>query len=308
MLRTVLLAMSRSHGMERWIVNSRLTRNTVKRFVAGTTLDEAIAAAAELRSRGLQVTLDLLGESVASQEAADKALTGYQALLTRMAADGVEGSVSVKPTQLGLVLDSEACRRRLLALAARAAELGRKVEVDMEDSTLTQATITLYLSLKAEYPESRLALQAYLFRTLADVTSLIEVGGRVRLVKGAYREPPSVAMQGKRDVDGNFVACMDLGLRPEAVDKGFSLALGTHDDAIIQQALEWARQRGLRPQDFEFQFLYGIRTDLQESLVRQGWGVRVYVPFGESWYPYFMRRLAERPANLAFVLKQYFKG
>ncbi len=308
MLRRILLAMSRSESMQKWVVGGRLTRNAVKRFVAGSTLEDAVDAARKLTQDGLLVTLDLLGESVDSNEAADRALAGYAALLERMAAENLSGTVSVKPTQLGLVLDAQACTQRFLSLARQASGTGHGVEVDMEDSSMTQATLELYKTLLAVHPGARLALQAYLHRTKADVLDLMQRGGKVRLVKGAYREPAEVAMQSKRDVDGNYAVCMDLGLASEAVSHGFHLALGTHDDALIQQAVALAKERKLGPKDFEFQFLYGIRTDLQRQLRDQGWSVRVYVPFGESWYPYFMRRLAERPANLAFVMKQYLKG
>ncbi len=308
MLRSLMLAMSRSDRMERWLVNSRITRSAVRRFVAGSTVGEAIGAAQTLIERGVLVTMDLLGEAVQDNASADRALAGYMELLDKMAAHGIAGSVSIKPTQLGLALNQELCRQRLHRLVASAESHGQIVEIDMEDSRLAQSTLDIYLDVLREHPLTRIALQAYLHRTADDFKTLTDRGGRVRLVKGAYREPETVAITSKRGVDASFLACTDLGLAKETVAKGFHLALGTHDEAIIEQALVWVRERGLKPTQFEFQFLYGIRADLQKTLNEAGWAVRVYVPFGESWYPYFMRRLAERPANLAFVLKQYFKG
>jgi proline dehydrogenase len=207
-----------------------------------------------------------------------------------------------------LALDAQRCKNRIRAIVEKAVGFGLSVEIDMEDSPFTDATLDIYRELLAIDRHLRVCLQAYLKRTDHDLRSLIDAGGSVRLVKGAYREPGEVAVQQKREVNESFLRQTQMALTPEAVAAGFYLAIASHDDKLVQQAKEVALKNKVDKRDFEFQFLYGIRTDLQKSLAAEGYTVRVYKPFGEQWYPYFMRRLAERPANLWFLVKNLFRS
>ena len=270
-----------------------------RRFIAGETIDEAIAAARALQGRGLLLTLDYLGESVRSLEEAHAATREYVRLLDVIVASGIERNVSLKLTQLGIDVDRATCVDNLRRILDPARSHGFFVRIDMEDSAYTDVTLEVFETLwQQEYRNLGAALQSYLFRSERDVQRMNELGARVRLVKGAYKEPAAVAYQKKADVDANFIKLMRMLL-----DGGTYPAIATHDPAMIDATKQHARDRGIASDRYEFQMLYGIRRDLQTALVAEGYRMRVYVPFGQQWFPYFMRRLGERPANVGFVLK-----
>jgi proline dehydrogenase len=277
----------------------------VARFVAGETLAEALVALERLRDAGLRTTVDVLGEAVTSVEEADAAADDYLATLDALAERGLDRNVSVKLSQLGLGIDADVCRANVARILTRAAEREAFVRIDMEEHTTTDATLALWRELRpinAGRGDSGVVIQAGLRRSPADVEALIGESARVRLCKGAYVEPASVAYPDKADVDAAYERLMERLLAD-----GTFPALATHDERLIRRALELVRSNGIAPDRFEFQMLYGVRRDLQERLVRAGFGVRVYVPYGTQWYPYFMRRLAERPANVAFVLRSVLR-
>ncbi|MCC7007929.1 MAG: proline dehydrogenase family protein [Acidobacteria bacterium] len=274
-----------------------------RRFVAGETMEEAIAAAAELERQGLIVTLDHLGERVATQEAALAAARDYGAIIEAAAGAGISRNLSVKLTQLGLDIDRATCTDNLRRVLDVAAQADFFVRIDMEGSAYTQSTFDVFESLWGIGCRNiGVVIQAYLRRSPGDVARMNELGTRVRLVKGAYREPREVAFQEKEDVDRAFVELMRMLLTA-----GHSPAIATHDPAMIEATRGFATERGLARTAYEFQLLYGIRRDLQRALAADGHPVRVYVPFGTEWFPYFMRRLGERPANVGFVMKSLFK-
>jgi proline dehydrogenase len=274
-------------------------RRAAMRFVAGETLDEAVAVTRNLNSRGFLVSLDHLGEHVSDAALAGQAESEYRECLDRIEAESLDANISIKLTQLGLGLDDEIAARSLHALASRAAALGLTVTVDMEESFLTQATLDLYCRVQAAHGNLGLALQAALHRTPADLARVLPLGGLIRLCKGAYDEPAEVALHRRDDVSAAYASLLaDLmacdGVRP---------AVATHDHHLVARARELARDR---QQPFEFQMLYGIRPSLQAELVAAGFPVRVYVPYGVAWYPYLTRRLAERPANVWFFARAFF--
>jgi len=301
-MRSLLLAMSRQRRIGELATRTSLTRSLVARFVAGQTLDEALGALARLKVAGFSTTVDVLGESVTSPEAANGAADSYIQTLDALAARGLDTNVSLKLTQMGLEIDRGLCRQNVDRVFGRAAQLGAFVRIDMEDHTKTDATLDTWRSARAANPSSGVVIQAALRRSAADVERLIEEGARIRLCKGAYKEPESVAFGAKADVDASYVALMERLLRA-----GTYPALATHDEAILARAVRIAGEEGIARDRFEFQMLYGVRRDLQERLLRGGWRVRVYVPYGGEWYPYFMRRLAERPANVAFILRSVLR-
>jgi proline dehydrogenase len=304
-VRSLFLTLSRSDTLRHWMVHFGPARRMARRFIAGETLDEAVDVARQLQAQGILTALDHLGENVATPEDAERAVREYQALLQRIAAEELPATISVKLTHIGLDFGEEFCCARLRSIAQTAQSLGKTVEVDIEGSAYTQATLTVFHHLLDDYRNLRLALQAYLFRTEADLEGLIERGSSVRLCKGAYDEPPTIAWQEKADVDASYAQLMDLALGEQAQATGFYPALGTHDHNLIMRAeLEVAR-RGIARDRFEFQMLHGIRRDWQRRLARDGYRVRVYVPYGTQWYPYFMRRLAERPANVLFMARAF---
>jgi proline dehydrogenase len=267
--------------------------------VAGETLDDAVTAVRALNARGISASLDLLGESVAGESDARATAAAYLAVLDRIAAERLAANVSLKLTSLGLDIAEELCVANMDRILTRAAEHGTFVRIDMEGSAYTERTIRLFADvLHPKFGDhTGIVLQAYLYRTGEDVDLAIQRHWRVRLCKGAYREPPAIAFPEKRDVDASFLHCMERLLRA-----GNYPGIATHDERIIDDTSRLARVAGIGAERFEFQMLHGVRRDLQERLVRDGWRVRVYVPYGTHWYPYLMRRLAERPANLAFVL------
>lgn len=299
MLRAGLLWLSEQPRISRFVRSNRLAGRLAARFVAGETVDRALAALRDLNAARISATLDLLGESVTRPEEARAARDTYLQLLDRIHAASADANVSVKLTQMGLDIDPALCVDNLRAILQRARQYGSFVRIDMEGSAYTQKTLDLFT--RSVFPEfgdtSGVVLQSYLRRTAEDVEAMILLGARVRLCKGAYKEAAAIAFPDKRDVDANYIACLE-----RLLDRGNHPAIATHDERIITHAKAYARGRGLDPSRFEFQMLYGVRRDLQQELRRAGYRVRVYVPFGSHWYPYLMRRLAERPANIGFML------
>jgi proline dehydrogenase len=294
-------ALSRSAMLKRLASRYGMAREEsfARRFIAGETIDEAIACARSLQARGLLLTLDYLGESVRTTAEAAAATAEYARLLDLIVASGIERNISLKLTQLGIDIDRATCVDNLRRILDPAQRHGFYVRIDMEDSSYTDVTLEVFERLwQQQYRNVGVALQAYLYRTEGDVRRMNELGARVRLVKGAYKEPAAVAYQKKADVDAAFVRLMRLLL-----DGGVYPAIATHDPGMIEQTRRYAGERNVARDRFEFQMLFGIRRDLQASLVAEGYRMRIYVPFGRQWFPYFMRRLGERPANVAFVLK-----
>ena len=304
MLRTPLLWLSEQPRIFRFVRRNGLARRMASRFVAGETVETGVTAARDLAAATLTSTLDLLGESVSTAAEATAARDTYLQLLERLHTAKADVNVSVKLTQMGLDLDPEMCVANLGAILARAKALDGFVRLDMEGSAYTERTLALFRERLwlAYRPHVGIVLQSYLRRTAGDVEGAIGLGVRVRLCKGAYQEPPSVAFPAKADVDANYIRCAERLL----VDGAYP-GLATHDEAIIAHVKSFAQRRGIARDRFEFQMLYGVRRDLQLALRREGYRVRVYIPFGTHWYPYLMRRLAERPANVMFIVGNILK-
>jgi proline dehydrogenase len=278
--------------------NAPGARAMSRRFVAGDTVEDGIRACREINRLGMSASLDYLGESVSSREEATKAADVYINMIDRLAAEKLDGNVSLKLTQMGQDIDDAFLRQNVGRVVDRARQHDMFVRLDMEASTHTQRTLDFFRSLWGEgYRNIGVVIQSYLRRSKADVEQLNAQKVRVRLCKGAYKEPESVAFQDKREVDASFVSLMQLLL-----EHGNYAGIATHDELMIRATRQFAQQRGIDPARYEFQMLYGVRRDLQQMLVRAGYRMRVYVPFGEAWYPYLMRRMAERPANMFFVL------
>jgi proline dehydrogenase len=301
-VRSLFLFLSRQKHLRKWMETSPFARNLSRRFVAGETLEQVLAVSRKLNGEGISVTLDHLGESVNTLAEAAQARDVYLRTLSAIHEAGITGNVSLKLTQFGLDLSPAQCRANVEELVRRAAELGGFVRVDMESSEYTGRTLDLVTGLHGQYQAVGTVIQAYLRRSRADVENLCAQGIRVRLCKGAYLEPPSVAFPKKEDVDRNYVELMKLLL-----DTGVYPAIATHDAKMINATKAHAALRKLPCDAFEFQMLYGIRRDLQRQLVAEGYRMRLYVPFGQAWYPYYMRRLAERPANVFFILRNLFR-
>jgi proline dehydrogenase len=305
LLRSVFIALSGNRPLRHFCEHSTVGTRLSSRFVAGMEMEDALRVAEAVNRQGMAVTLDSLGESVTSETEAHKAAEIYHHLLDAIAARKLDANISVKLTQMGLELSPRLAETIVGKLAEHTAELHNFVRIDMEGSPLTQVTLDIVRRLHA-LPRLRTAIgiviQAYLYRSQPDIEQLLADGIRVRLCKGAYKEPGEVAFPLKSDVNENFIrlSCMLLG-------SPVYHALATHDEAMIDAAKAFASQNGIDASRFEFQMLYGVRRDLQRRLVREGYKVRVYVPFGREWYPYFMRRLAERPANLLFLAKNFFR-
>jgi proline dehydrogenase len=270
-----------------------------RRFIAGETAAEAIEAASAVEGRAMAVTLDLLGESVTSLDKADAATRDYIAVIDAMIASGVGRNISLKLTQLGLDVDKASAIDNLRKILERAEPAGFFVRIDMENSPYTELTLEIYeLLWRHGYRQLGVVLQSALYRSEKDLEAINAFGGRVRLVKGAYKEPKAVAYQKKADVDAAYARMLQT-----LIKRGHDPAIATHDPAMIELARTIAREHGVAPDRFEFQMLYGVRRDLQAMLAKAGYRVRVYIPFGREWFPYFMRRLGERPANVAFVIR-----
>lgn len=297
-MRATLLSLSRRSGLGRLATRLSFIRSMVARFVAGQTLGEALDALDRLRATGRRTTVDVLGESVQTEAAATAAADRYLELLDALAARGLDGNVSLKLSQMGLDLSPEFCRANVARIFEAAAATGAFVRIDMEDHARTDATLAMWRGLRPLNAASGVVIQAALRRSATDVADLIAEQAPVRLCKGAYREPAEVAFPTKAEVDASYLELLGRLLRA-----GTSPAIATHDPRMIQAATDLVERDGLRRDGFEFQMLFGVRRDLQEQLVKAGYRVRIYVPYGREWYPYFMRRLAERPANVMFILR-----
>jgi proline dehydrogenase len=299
-MRRSVLTVADNGVVENVFRKSRLARGLVSRFVAGETLAEALAVATRIQAQGMTTTLDLLGENVATVDEARSAVAAYVDILHQMRAAGIEPNISVKLTMLGLDLGDDVARDNLLPILDAAEAVDGFMRIDMEGSAYTARTMEIFTDVHGRFPARVGAvIQSYLHRAEADVRHAISLGARVRLVKGAYAEPESVAFQSSREVDANFVTLMELLL-----DGGHYPAIATHDPALIRATQGYAQRMGIAPDRFEFQMLYGVRREEQTRLTAAGYRMRVYVPFGTEWYPYFTRRIAERPANALFVLRQ----
>src|SRR5262245_2677838 len=302
-MRALLLFLARREGFKNFILRFRIFRETAFRFVAGETLQDALRAVHEANRLGMRASLDLLGENVESRDGARRAAQEVLEMLDAIHSEKVDCNVSVKLTQLGLDLDNEFCYQNLRQIISHAATLGNFIRVDMEGSSYTQSTLDMVFRARKEFENVGAVIQAYLYRSESDARRLVETRTRIRLCKGAYLEPESVAFKEKRDTDANFVKLMKMLL-----DSGIYHGIATHDLAMISATKRYARERKIVKDRFEFQMLYGVRRDVQQKLSRKGYNVRIYIPYGRWWYPYFMRRLAERPANLLFILKTLFRG
>jgi proline dehydrogenase len=301
-LRASFLYLSHRRGLQRFVTRQRLTAALAYRFVAGDALDDAVRVVTDLNRRGWSGSLDHLGENVAEEKMARSATEDYLAAFERIATERMNANVSVKLTQLGLDITPDLCRELLIRILQRAQQLDNFVRVDMEGSAYTQRTLDLVLSLHQQFANVGVVLQSYLYRTMDDVKQVNAAGVRVRLVKGAYDEPATVAYPKKADVDAQFEAEMR-----ELLLHGTYPAIATHDDRLIAATTRFASEQRISSDRYEFQMLYGIRRDLQERLLREGYRVRIYVPYGTEWYPYLMRRLAERPANLVFLIRSLIR-
>jgi proline dehydrogenase len=302
-LRRTILYLSRHKGLRHWVEHSTAARRLSSRFIAGSRLEDALEVCRRLHAEGIGATLDYLGENVTSLEEAAACRDMYLRALQSLCATGVEPNVSIKLTQFGLELSESACTENVAVLVQTAADIGGFVRFDMESSEYTDRTLALVTRIHAEHRACGTVMQAYLRRTVGDLEGLDRERIRVRLCKGAYLEPPTVAFPEKIEVDRNYLA-----LAKTLLVDGEYPALATHDERIINELESFVTARGIARDRFEFQMLYGIRRDLQRRLVNEGYRLRLYVPFGEAWYPYFMRRLAERPANLLFFIRNLFRA
>ena len=303
--RSALIYLSQKEGLKEFAARFRLFKKLTTRFVAGETIDEAVAAIRDLNTEGCSASFDHLNESVANPHEAEREVQEYLRVLEQIDETVINSNVSIKLTQFGLGLDPELAYRNARTVVAEAVRRGNFVRVDMEASNVTQATIDIFKRLRGEFGlnDVGIVLQSYLRRTYDDAKELVKLPARIRICKGAYSEPPEVAFPDKKDVDDNYVKVMQLLL-----SSGVYHGIATHDPKMIDATINFAMREGIGKEKFEFQMLYGIRRDLQHQLARDGFNMRVYVPYGKHWYPYFMRRLAERPANIWFVMKNVLKG
>jgi proline dehydrogenase len=273
------------------------------RFVAGETLNDAVAAARTVNKLGMTATLDFLGENVSTATDAQRARDAYLNVFDRIALEKLNANVSCKLTQLGLDLSVEFCEGMVLSIAERALAYESFLRIDMESSIYTQRTVELVKRVRTQSPAVGAVIQSYLYRSEPDIEDLLSYGCRIRLCKGAYKEPAEVAYPSKADVDANYVKLMRLLL-----SSGFYHGIATHDPRMIAETIRWAAEKKIAKDEFEFQMLYGVRTDLQRQLVKDGFNLRIYIPYGRDWFPYFMRRLAERPANLSFFMRNFLRS
>jgi proline dehydrogenase len=306
-MRAFFLWMSHSKFFRRLITGFLFARRAARRFVAGETIDDAIAAIRALNAGGILATVDHLGENVETEADARRATEDYLAVLDRIGIECVKSHGSIKLTQLGLDIGVDFCRDNVARILRRAKEIGTFIRIDMESSEYTARTLDVYRSLRREYENLGIVIQSYLYRSQDDVAALCREGANVRLCKGAYKEPPDKAFPHKADVDASYVALAHMLLSDGARAQGTYTAIATHDPKMIEAAKAHIAEHCVPRDRFEFQMLYGIRRDLQQQLVREGFTVRVYVPYGAEWYPYFMRRLGERPANVWFVLRNLIR-
>ena len=302
--RSALIYLSRQEGLKEFAARFKPFKKLTTRFIAGENIEEAVNAIREVNARGCTASFDHLNESVTSIAETEAEVSEYLDVLARIDETGIESNVSIKLTQFGLEIDPELAYRNARRVVEDAARRGNFVRIDMEGSNVTQATIDVFRRLRAEFGlnDVGIVLQSYLYRTMDDARTVLQIPARIRICKGAYNEPPEVAYPDKKDVDHNYVRVMQLLLQ-----SGVYHGIATHDPKMIDATIDFAQKEGIGKEAFEFQMLYGIRRDLQEQLAHDGYRMRVYVPYGKHWYPYFMRRLAERPANIWFVLKNLWK-
>jgi proline dehydrogenase len=303
--RSALIYLSQHEGLKDFATRFKTFKKVTTRFVAGENIDEAVEAIRKINTAGCSASFDHLNESVTSPEETKAEVEEYLHILEQIDATGINSNVSIKLSQFGLEIDPELAYRNARTVVEDAARRGNFVRIDMEGSAVTQITIDIFKRLRAEFGlnDVGIVLQAYLFRTYKDAEGLLKIPTRIRICKGAYSEPPEVAYPEKKDTDENYVRVMKLLL-----SSGVYHGIATHDPKMIDATVKFAQQEGIGKDAFEFQMLYGVRRDLQTHLARDGYNMRVYVPYGKHWYPYFMRRLAERPANIWFVTKNLFKG
>jgi len=303
--RSALIWLSRKEGLKEFATRFGFFKKLTTRFVAGETIDDAITYIRQINAENCTASFDHLNESVGSDAEAEAEVNEYLDILAKITETQIRSNVSIKLTQFGLGLDPELAYRNARRVVEEARNRGNFVRVDMEDSNVTQVTIDIFKRLRAEFDlnDVGIVLQSYLRRTYADAQDLIKLPARIRICKGAYNEPPEVAFPDKKDVDANYVKVMQLLL-----SSGTYHGIATHDPKMIDATIDFVQREGVGKEKFEFQMLFGIRRDLQRQLARDGYNVRIYVPYGKHWYPYFMRRLAERPANVWFVLKNVLKG
>ncbi len=308
-LRRFLIELSKNAQMQDVIVGIPASRQMARRFVAGETLDDAIAAIRTTNANRMLATLDFLGEHVDAEAEASVNADEYIRALQAIARTRVNSNVSIKLTAMGLAIDDDFCYRNVRRIVQQGAELGNFVRIDMEDTPVTDRTLAIYRRLRTEFPNCGVVIQAYLYRSESDIRSLMDQGmAHLRLCKGAYDEPPEVAYQEKKDVDGSMVRLIQLMLDNLDAFPGTYPAVASHDHMVINWVKAYAYHHRISTERFEFQMLYGIRRDLQQTLANQGYRMRVYIPYGTRWYPYFMRRLAERPANLVFFMRALVGG
>jgi proline dehydrogenase len=304
MLRNALLYLSSQPKVFNFVRHNRMAKGFASRFVAGETLDTALEAVRQLNAKGITATLDLLGESVRNEKEARESARAYIEMLDRIGSAKLDANVSLKLTAMGLDISEDLCVANLQNILDRAREHSTFVRLDMDSSEYTQKTLDLFY--ERLYPSYRgnvgIVLQSYLYRTSSDVEEANKANARVRLCKGAYKEPATVAYPEKKDVDESYLRCMR-----SLLTNGHYPGIATHDEVMVRETKRFARESDIKSDQFEFQMLYGVRRDLQEKLVSEGYRMRVYVPFGTQWYPYLMRRLAERPANVAFITGNIMK-
>ena len=302
--RSALIYLSRQEGLKEFATRFRLFKKLTTRFIAGENIEEAVAAIRDLNTRGCTASFDHLNESVTNTAETEAEVREYLDVLARIDDSGIDSNVSIKLTQFGLEIDPELAHRNARRVVEDGARRGNFVRIDMEQSSVTQATIDVFKRMRAEFGlnDVGIVLQSYLYRTMDDARALLKIPARIRICKGAYNEPAEVAYPNKKDVDDNYVRVMQLLLASGAYH-----GIATHDPKMIDATIDFAQKEGIGKEAFEFQMLYGIRRDLQEQLARDAYRMRVYVPYGKHWYPYFMRRLAERPANIWFVMKNLWK-
>ncbi len=303
MLKRAVYSLADKPGFTAWVSRHGMRWGFAQRFIAGEAIDDVWPALQELRDDNMAVTLDYLGESVDDVDATRVVTATYCAILDELSARDNAASVSLKPTQVGLAISTELARENIGKIVAHAQQLGNFVRVDMEDSPTTAATLDVFTSLRADYDNVGVVVQSYLHRTAADVRELNAIGAQLRLCKGAYKEPAAVAYQAKSEVDGNYIKLAELLLQ-----EGNYPAFATHDDRIVDHITSYVERSGIARDRFEFQMLYGVRRDYQREIAAAGYNVKIYVPFGAEWCPYFMRRIAERPANALFVMRALVGG
>ena len=303
MLKGLLLYMSEQPRIQRLATNLQVSRRVALRFVAGEKIIEAVEAVRVLNGNGFSATLDYLGEMVTKREEAGRATEEYLQALHRINQYQLDSNVSLKLTQFGLGIDEDFCKTNVEQVVKLAGDLKNFVRIDMEGSPYTEATLRVFTALRRQYENVGIVIQAYLFRSEKDIRDVLQMGGRIRLCKGAYKEAPEISFKEKSGTDANFIKLMKILLQSSIYH-----GIATHDPKMIEATKHFAQELNIEKSHFEFQMLYGVRRDLQESLLKQGYKVRIYVPYGEEWYSYLMRRMAERPANLLFVMKNLVRG